>query len=333
MLKIKKPGLLSTVQDLGRYGFQKHGVIVSGAMDSLAHRISNLLVGNEEIHPTIEFTLLGPVIEFTETTLISICGATMNATIDGQSLPLWRPVLIKKGSELRIGQCQDGCRAYIAIAGGLNVSSIMNSKSTYLRAEIGGFKGRALKPDDELKPGQIGSLSKNMIQSLTPNLINSPFTEMEWTVASELIPTHHKKAYIRVTPGRQYHLFSKDSLDNFFNEPFNITAQSDRMGYRLEGPRLKLQHEEDMISEAVSFGTIQVPSNGNPIILLADRQTIGGYPKIAQVATADLPYVAQLKPGDRVAFKEITVEEAQKLYLKQEWNLQQLKQGIALKLR
>ncbi|MCP3738475.1 biotin-dependent carboxyltransferase family protein [Rossellomorea sp. BNER] len=333
MLKIKKPGLLSSIQDLGRYGFQKHGVIASGVMDPLAHRISNLLVGNDENEPTIEITLLGPVMEFTETTLISICGANMNATIDGQPAPLWRTILIKKGSELRIGQSRQGCRAYIAIAGGINVPSIMNSKSTYLRAAIGGYQGRALKAEDELQPGKIGSISKKIIQALTPLLDNTPFTEMEWTVASELISIHHKKPFIRVTAGRQYDLFSKDSLHNFFNKSFNISSQSDRMGYRLEGPKLELQNEEEMISEAVSFGTIQVPSNGNPIILLADRQTTGGYPKIAQIVTVDLPYVAQLKPGDRIAFKEITVKESQKLYLEQEWNLQQLKQGIALKLR
>jgi antagonist of KipI len=332
MIKIVKPGLLSSIQDLGRYGYQKYGVIASGVMDPLAHRIGNLLVGNEENAATIETTLLGPTIEFTETTLISLCGGNLTPTIDGQNVPLWRSVLAKKGSTLKFGQAKNGCRCYIAVAGGWDVPTVMNSKSTYLRAGIGGFNGRSLQSGDELTTGTMSKISRDIYDSLLPELESNPYSEMDWSVTSELIPIHHNNPAIRVIRGREYDLFSTESKEKVFSEAFEITSQSDRMGYRLKGPKLALESAAEMLSEAVNFGTIQVPSEGNPIILLADRQTTGGYPKIGQIATIDLPYVAQLKPGDKLRFQEISHEEAQLLYLKREQQLQQLKQGISLKI-
>ncbi|WP_272466534.1 biotin-dependent carboxyltransferase family protein [Terrihalobacillus insolitus] len=333
MISLTKPGLLTSVQDLGRYGFQKYGVITSGVMDQLAHRTSNLLVGNEENEATIELTLLGPVIDFEEDKLISICGGNLSPSINGEPVRLWRPILVKEGSQLRFGQCISGCRAYLAIAGGIGVPNVMDSKSTYLRAGLGGFKGRALNVGDKLETKHINDVSARMIDELSKCSGDENFAETDWSVASDLFPSYEKIPSIRVMKGRQYHLFSKESQDTFFSQPFEITPQSDRMGYRLKGPSLSLEEASEMLSEAVNFGTIQVPSDGNPIVLLADRQTTGGYPKIGQIATVDLPLMAQLKPGDLVRFVEVSHEEAQHLYLEREMKIQQLKQGILLKLR
>ncbi|RFU62077.1 5-oxoprolinase subunit C family protein [Peribacillus glennii] len=332
MITIIKPGILTSIQDLGRYGFQKYGVIASGAMDQSAHRIANLLVGNEENAATLEITLLGPAIAFNEDALISICGGDLSATINGQAVRRWRPVFVRGGSTLKFGPGKAGCRAYIAVAGGFDVPVVMNSKSTYLRAEIGGFSGRALKEGDQIAWSSHGNLSGIMIKHLKSNLKDHFFMECDWSAAGDLIDYTSRRS-IRVMEGRQFELFTKGSQEKFFSEPFTVTSESDRMGYRLKGPLLTMEKAEEMISEAVSFGTIQVPSEGNPIVLLADRQTTGGYPKIGQIAAVDLPYLAQAKPGDRVYFTKVTLDEAQSLYLEQETKIKQLKIGVSLKFR
>ncbi len=333
MITITKPGLLTSIQDLGRCGYQKYGVIVSGVMDAFAHRIANLLVGNGENFPTLEITLVGPTIVFEEETLISICGGDLTPTIDGEPVRLWRAILVKKGTRLKFGKCKQGCRAYLAVAGGYRIPSVMESKSTYLRANIGGLNGRALKAGDQLFCDSIGELSGTIIEQLKKEVIHKSFVEANWSVAQDLIPIQTKEIVIRVVKGRQFHLFTSDSQEKLFSESFEITAQSDRMGYRLKGPNLAMDQAKEMISEAVNFGTIQVPSDGNPIILLADRQTTGGYPKIGQIATVDLAYLAQAKPGDLLRFTEVSHEKAQRLFLKKERELQQLKKGIQIKFK
>ncbi|TMU84828.1 biotin-dependent carboxyltransferase family protein [Bacillus sp. BHET2] len=332
MINVKKPGLLSTIQDLGRHGYQKYGVIVSGSMDPLAHKISNLLVGNDENEAALEITLMGPVLEFKETTLISICGGDLSPTIDGKPVPLRRSLLIKAGSVLKFGASRNGCRSYLAVAGGFNVPTVMNSKSTYVRAGIGGLDGRPLKAGDALQAGRpLKKESEKIIDYLLPYLEDNHFTEIDWSISSEFISSYQQKQAIRIIPGTEYELFSAESQEQFFNKPFKVSAQSDRMGYRLEGPSLSLEEELNMISEAVVFGTIQVPSNGDPIILLADRQTTGGYPRIGYIASVDLPLIAQTKPGDELTFTMVTQEKAQELYIDREKQLNHLKQGIALK--
>jgi len=331
MITIIKSGLLTSIQDLGRYGYQKYGIITSGAMDQLAHRIANLLTGNDESQATLEITLIGPIIQFEEDALISICGGDLTPMINGEVIPLWRSIFIKKGSKLSFGPCKSGCRAYLAVAGGFKVPDILNSKSTYLRAGIGGFLGRALKSGDQLEIQEPSPLAKKMFQYLKNQLGSYTYKEMEWSITANLIPKYQNEQCIRVMKGREFELFTKESRKKFFTERFGITVQSDRMGYRLKGPTLKLEKSGEMLSEAVSFGTIQVPSEGNPIVLLADRQTTGGYPKIGQIASVDLPLVAQEKPGDTLTFSIISLKEAQQLYLKQEQAIQLLKRGIELK--
>lgn len=219
------------------------------------------------------------------------------------------------------------------MAGGYVVQSIMQSKSTYLRAEIGGFNGRALQAGDQVSFNPPGEISTKVIQYLARNLSPHAFVQSEWSVASDLIPNNKNSPSIQVIKGRQFDLFTKESQNMLFENVFEITSQSDRMGYRLKGSILSLDKAEEMISEAVNFGTIQVPADGNPIVLLADRQTTGGYPKIGQIATVDLPLLAQAKPGDRIRFAELTHEDAELLYLEKEVQMQRLKTGIALKYR
>lgn len=330
MIKIIKPGLLTTVQDLGRYGLQKYGVIASGAMDQLSHRIANLLVGNDESKSTLEITLTGPVIEFTETTLISLAGGNLSPKINGCSIDLWRPILVNKGSTLSFGPCKTGCRAYLAVAGSFQVTTVMGSASTYLRAGIGGFFGRALKAGDILDMEPMSKCSKRIFQRLSTELCERDYIEAKWMV-DPLISTYYiDKQPIRVIKGRQYYWFKEESIQAFFQKEFMVTSQSDRMGYRLKGDPLTLATAEEMVSEAVGFGTIQVPAEGNPIVLLADRQTTGGYPKIAQIATVDLPLIAQAKPGDKLQFKLISLKESQLIYLEREEQIRQLKMGISL---
>ncbi|HSI66128.1 MAG TPA: biotin-dependent carboxyltransferase family protein [Planococcus sp. (in: firmicutes)] len=317
MLKIIKSGMQTTVQDLGRYGFQKYGVIASGVMDPFAHRIANLLAGNEENAATLEITLVGPVIQFSEDTCIALCGGNLSPKINDQEVGMWRTIAVQKGDTLTFGSPRNGCRSYLAVSGGLAVPEVMSTRSTYLRAGIGGFQGRALKAGDEigLNPFPVDR---------TAALIR----EMDWLVP----PLHYSDSpVIRMMEGRQFHLFNEFSKQHIFTEPFSVSSHSDRMGYRLEGSPLLLEKSSEMISEAVAFGSIQVPSDGNPIVLLADRQTTGGYPKIGQIASVDLPLISQLKPGDQLSFRKISLEESQALYIGQEQQIQQIKAGIQLK--
>lgn len=322
MISILKPGLLTTIQDLGRYGYQKDGVVVGGAMDTYSHRVANILVGNDENAPTIEMTLIGATIQFSRDSLIAITGGNLSPTIDNKRLPMWRPILIRKNQILRFGECIDGCRAYLSLAGGIWIPKVLGSASTYARAKMGGWHGRPLKAGDQIPLGDLQGLSKKIMEEV--HLEGSP----KWS-----IPPRNRTPFIRVIKGREFHAFTRESQNLLFNSEFQITPASDRMGYRLSGPALLLKEKKEMLSEAVDFGTIQVTSDGKPVILLADRQTTGGYPKIAHVISADLPILAQMKPGDRIRFKEVALEEAQALLREQERYFSILKRLIELKFR
>jgi antagonist of KipI len=328
---VNRPGLLTSVQDLGRYGFQKYGVIVSGAMDRSSLRIANVLTGNKEGEGALEMTLMGPSLSFEEDALIAITGGDLSPEIDGEAVPLWRPVYVKKGSVLQFGACRSGCRAYLAAAGGFAVEEVMNSKSTYLRGELGGYEGRALKAGDRLAVSGMSPWASRLLQRLKNEAGSRSFLAPSWRVHFESFVPITNRPVIRAVRGGEFDRFTAESQTLFFERAFQITPKSDRMGYRIEGPGLQLEERFELLSEAVANGTVQVPNDGNPIILLADRQTTGGYPKIAQIATVDLPLMAQLKPGESIRFKEITLEEAECLYLEQEQQLEQMKAGIALK--
>lgn len=328
-ISVLNPGLLTTIQDLGRNGYQKYGVIVSGAMDTYAMRLSNILVGNEENEGVLEITLIGPSLKLKKGTLFSITGADLSPTIDGEKILLGRPIYLNKDCILKFGNCKRGCRSYLAVAGGFDVPKIMDSKSTYLRAEFGGFDGRALKKDDVIKIGVKSSMSTKIINKMKDINKKDDFITVSWYMKN-FMKQNSDATIIRVFPDRQFDYFSEESIDKFFNSKFNIDNRSDRMGYRLSGEKIELKEKVEMISEEVSAGTIQIPPDGNPIILLADRQTTGGYPKIAHVSSVDIQKIVQLKPNDKIKFKKITLKEAEKLYLDRENDILELKKSMEL---
>jgi antagonist of KipI len=329
-LTILKPGLLTTVQDLGRIKYQQHGVIVSGAMDSFSLRVANLLVGNDEAEGVLEVTLSGPTIRFEEDTLFSITGADLSPTINQQVIPLWKPILARKGSVLSFGPSKFGCRSYLAIAGGFLLEKVLGSMSTYIRAGIGGFQGRALVQGDVIRFKRPSPAAIQLIKGM--NISEGiTYQATNWTINQSILSFANHKRVVRLIRGPHFDYFKKESKNSLFQEKFKVSPQSDRMGYRLTGHSLLLEKPLELLSEAVTFGTIQVPPDGNPIILLADRQTIGGYPKIGQIAAVDLSIIAQAKPGEGIFFEEITLQEAERLYIQREQELACLKAGLWLK--
>jgi antagonist of KipI len=331
-IKIIKPGMLTTIQDIGRKGYQKYGVIESGAMDHFSIKAANILVGNSEEEAALEMTILGSTIQFEENSLIAITGGNISVSIDEIPIPLWRPILVKGGSTLKFGSVTKGSRAYLSVAGGFDIPVEMGSRSTYLRAGIGGYKGRALQAGDVITLRRNTELSKE-ISSYSFHSIDKSFIASNKTISPNIKPIYAKKPMIRVIPGAHHNLFNEESRHLFFSKAYKIQLDSDRMGFRLEGPPLSLSNPQEILSEVVSFGTVQVPSNGQPIVLMADHQTTGGYPKIAQVISVDLPVLSQLNFGSEVYFQEVSLEEAQKLYIEREKNFSIMKIGMEKNLK
>lgn len=327
-LSIIRPGLMTTVQDGGRWGWQKIGVIPSGAMDIYSLRTANILVGNDEYEAAVEITLTGPTIEFTSDTLIAITGGDFRPIIDGQPVPMFRPVAVRAGAILRFGACRTGCRAYLAAAGGYDVPLVMGSRSTCLRGGFGGWEGRALRRGDVLPTKEPGEFGQKMMYNIFSRGAHS-FQKAGWRISQTHVTEERLRKPIRVMAGLQYDAFTDQARYDFFNTSFLITTQSDRMGYRLEGPELPLRAPLEMISEASPLGTVQVPPSGRPIILMADHQTTAGYPVIAQVSLVDAARVAQLKPGDRLDFRLISQEEGERLYIEMEQCMENIKIAVA----
>ena len=309
-MKVVRAGMLTTVQDLGRRGCRHAGVPMSGAMDAVALRIANALVGNEEDAAALEFTLVGPEVEFSEEAWVAVGGAT------GESVAAWQPLRVNAGERLKIGACAKGCRGYLAVAGGIAVERVLGSRSTFVRAGLGGWEGRALK-DGETLP--IGSRDKAALEEAAMR---------GWKIDPRVLPQYSSEPTVRVVLGAQ----ARDFGSGFFEQTFTISPQSDRMGVRLQGTRLERSGAGELLSAAVSPGTVQVPPDGQPLVLMADAQTIGGYPQVAHVISVDLPLVAQLRPGDRVRFAEVALEEAHGLALAREKQLAILREGLAQKL-
>jgi len=332
-LRIVRPGLLTTVQDLGRPGYQYLGVVVSGAMDALALRVANLLVGNAQGAAGLEITLLGPTIRFESEQLIALTGANLSPILDGQPMPLHRPVAVRAGTVLAFGAARAGCRAYLAVAGGLAVPLVLGSRATYLRAALGGWHGRALLAGDELPVGEPTAMGQQLRQAVAPASLAASWAAAHWTPGPDLCPTPRSQPIIRAVRGPEYEQFDAASQQTFWREPFALTPAADRMGYRLRGPELRRETEVELLSSAVTFGTMQVPPGGQPIVLLADAQTTGGYPRLAQVITADYGALAQAAPGQALRFQEVSLAEAQALYLAQERRLRNLRRAIEWKLR
>jgi antagonist of KipI len=303
-LVVIKPGMLTTVQDQGRWGYQSQGVPVAGPMDPLSHRLANALVGNPRHAALLEVTLLGPELEFQSERVIAICGADFHVTMDGKAVKANVPVLAAAGTRLKFGARARGARAYLAVSGGIDVPPVLGSRSTHVINALGGLDGRPLRAGDRLP---LGSDAR-------PQRTASP-------PADPIVPLPESPATVRVLAGPQADRFRSDALDVLQSAPYAVAQQSDRMGFRLEGPRLAHVGSADIISDATPLGVLQVPASGQPILLMADRQTTGGYPKIATVISADLPIAAQLAPGDRISFAVCTARTALAALIAQERRL------------
>ncbi len=309
-MRVVRAGMLTTVQDLGRRGCRHSGVPTSGAMDAVALRVANALVGNAEEAAALEFTLVGPEVEFSEAAWVAVGGATC------EGVTAWQPLRVEAGERLKIGACANGCRGYLAVAGGIAVEPVLGSRSTFVRAGLGGFEGRALRDGDTL---EIGACERTQ---------RVETSERRWTIDPRVLPPYSSEPTVRVVLGAQ----AEDYGAALFGRVFTVSAQSDRMGVRLHGVKLERSRAEELLSSAVNPGTVQVPPDGQPLVLMADAQTIGGYPQVAHVISVDLPLVAQLRPGDRVRFVEIPMDEAHRLALAREKQLAILREGLAQKL-
>ncbi|MBQ4425311.1 MAG: biotin-dependent carboxyltransferase family protein [Lachnospiraceae bacterium] len=293
-IRVLSPGVQTTVQDLGRFGYQQFGVPVAGAMDPHSMKLANLLLGNDPGEAVLEITVMGPQLVFDEANYVALTGGDLNAVLDGKPMPRYQAVLVEPGQTIRFLGLKNGCRAYLAFAGGLDLPLVMGSRSTYMKAKIGGYKGRKLEAGDELA-----------FRAPNPKL---PFPERR-VIGPDFVP--QKQYEIAVILGPQDDCFTEEGLNTFFREVYTVTADFDRMGCRLDGAVIEHKNGGDIISDGIAFGAVQVPSAGKPIIMAADRQTTGGYTKIANVISSDFRILGQLKGGDKVHFVPVSIEYAQ----------------------
>jgi antagonist of KipI len=291
-----------------------------------------MLVGNPESEACIEVTLAGPRLELMRDTLFALCGGDFGAAIAGRAVPTARPVFVRAGHQLDLGACKRGCRAYLAVAGGFAVPRVMESRSTYLRGGFGGFEGRALKRGDVLPIGE-GSQPEPYPALRLRAKDSDAFVSTRWSIGASAAFQAHDHHRIRFVPGRHWEQLTEESRLRFSATEFRIGSDSDRMGYRLDGATLERAQQTEIMPEGVTFGTIQVPPDGRLIVLMANRQTTGGYPRVGEVASVDLPLLAQLPPGDTLRFEAITLEESQALYLKRERELDIMREALQLRMR
>jgi len=326
---VTRAGFLTSVQDLGRTGFREFGVSTSGALDPLALRVANLLVGNDDHAPGLEITLGGLQLRFNDGRIVAWCGGEFEVEIGSQSLPAGHVARLQAGDELKFRTPQIGCRAWLAISGGVDVPIVLGSRSTDLRANFGGFDGRALRDGDVIplgpRPGSSSSAEATADRPIPATRISS------WTAPHDWVSPARPNPILRFVRGTDSTRFNASTLQRLTSEPFTVSPDSDRMGVRLSGPELPRADNVDLISEAVAPGTVQVPPSGQPILLLGDCQTIGGYPKIAHVITVDLGIAAQLRAGDRVHFSEVSLSDGHQLLLERERALERFRIGLSLR--
>jgi len=299
-ITILKAGFHDLIQDLGRNGYTHMGISPTGAADNISFRIGNLLLGNDINDPGIEITLFGGSYYFNTDAVIALSGSVFTSAIDGDIIPFFKPIIVKLGQTLSIGSTTNGARCYLSIKGGFQVPNILNSGSTHLLSNTGGFKGRSLKKNDEIICASLDDME----------IKNNLKFKME-----------DDRSILRVTKGLQYDLFDDANKNLFFNEEFTVSYNSNRMGLRIRGPKIYSKLSKDILTEGLPLGAVQIPGDGDSIISFVDHQTTGGYPKITNVITADLHKVGQLKPGDKFMFKLVSNNEAETLYFKQEKSL------------
>jgi antagonist of KipI len=293
--------MLTTIQDRGRWGLQSEGVPVAGPMDPCSHRLANALVGNSPDAATLEVTLVGPEFEFEDERIVAITGAEFAVTVDGRPVPCNVAFVVGPGSHLRFGARVRGARSYVGIGGGIDVKPVLGSRATQLVSAMGGIAGRALRAGDRLPLGDVRTGGTLSTAPRTP-----------------IVPLPEGSGRVRVLLGPQAEYFLPEAVDALQSAPYLISNKSDRMGFRLQGPGLAHARGADIISDATPLGTLQVPASGQPILLMADRQTTGGYPKIATIISADLSVLGQLGPGDSILFNVCTPKEALAALIAQE---------------
>ncbi len=324
-LIVERAGFVTTVQDLGRRGHRASGVSLGGALDTNALRVANLLVGNDPACAGLELSMGNVRLRFADDRLVAWCGGVFDVHIGEAVAGSGRAALVRAGEEVLIAARQG--RAWLAISGGIDVPPVLGSRSTDLRSGFGGFAGRALRDGDLVRLGTLSCSSNALTKKLWTKRV------ADWSAPNEWSNTALRHPFLRIIAGPDRDLFEPTALERLVYEPFTVSADSDRMGVRLDGPELQRRIAGDLLSETVAPGTVQVPPNGQPIILLGDCQTIGGYPKIAHVITVDLAAAAQLQAGDTVRFVETDVAGAQRALAERERQLALFRVGLELRTR
>ncbi|WPB55646.1 biotin-dependent carboxyltransferase family protein [Xylophilus sp. GOD-11R] len=307
---VERPGMYSLLQDNGRLGHQRIGVPVNGPMDEWSHRLANALVGNEAGAAVLECTLTGPRVSFSQDTLIALCGADLQATAAGRPVPLQRAMMLRAGTVLDFGARRAGARVYLAVRGGFATEPVLGSRATYVRGGLGGFEGRALRKGDRVPLGKPPAAALPLA-----GLLRDSGLPMLADLPRDPVLPDTPAGQLRFVPGPHWSQFTDQAQQAFTGTPYALTQESDRMGNRLRGAALQLRAPLELVSEATVFGTVQVPPDGQPIVLMADRQSAGGYPKIGYVCSADLPALAQSLPGDALRFTPVTQDAAERLWL------------------
>ena len=320
MIRVLRPGLQTSVQDQGRYGLQHIGLCPGGAMDPVALSLANALVGNAVTEAALEITVIGPELEFESDTLVAVCGAEFAG-----GFPHNRPVLVPAGGRVNLGRAARGARAYLALAGGFDLAPVLGSRSTYIPGAFGGFRGRALRHGDALPlKAESAELSRERFGRLKRRRERS----VPWSAPSHTLPDR-EPIVVHVLEGQHFADFDANVQRTFFDTVWRVASDSNRMGFRLAGPLLARTATDEILSGPTCLGTVQVPANGAPIALMADHQTTGGYPKIAEIASADVPRLAQLAPGGQVHFAKCTLEMAAELRKHMRDGLEAAVRGIA----
>lgn len=299
LFRVIKPGLFTIVQDLGRHGFQKFGVPISGAMDKCAFAYANLLVGNQKIDACLEITLLGPELEVLNKAQIAVAGADFSLSLDGNFVPMGQTINVEKGDVFAFPSiARSGCRAYLAVRGGIDVPLVLGSRSTYVRGCFGGYAGRRLRVGD-------------LIQAFTLE----QFLKNKRIMPPEVVSRYEQEFAVNVVLGPQEDMFTTEGIETFLSTVYTVTTESDRMGYRLDGACIERKSMTELVTDSLMQGSVQVPSNGEPLVLMADAQTSGGYPKIATVTTPGVSRLAQARPNEKVHFNKISLAQAHAQYI------------------
>jgi len=321
-LKVIKAGILDTIQDMGRYKYQYLGINPGGVMDRFAASIVNILVGNSMNEAVLEMHFPAAAFLIEQPTIIAIGGADFFSTINGEPVPLWHPILINKNSVLQFEQLRSGARCYLAVKNGLQADKWLGSYSTHLKANTGGYKGRALRKDDAINFKRQSNYSRFFSEK--DSIVLPWQADIKWT--------GDQNDKIFIIAGNEWKMLDNASQYHFLNQPFTVSPVSDKMGYRMRGANLTTNNGFELISSAVSFGTIQLLPDGQLIILMADHQTAGGYPRIAHVITAHLPVLAQSRAGAKINFSMTDIETAEKLLMLQQQHLLQLQNACTFRL-